>query len=56
MMAPRIDLAALKAMEAIAVDRTTEKKKKRPIADAGQYELRYLKKGPQIEMVGHETS
>ena len=46
-MLPRVNLATLRAMEATA--RALEKKKKRPAADLGQYELRHLRKGPRVE-------
>ena len=49
-MPPRVNLVALRTIEAAVTDRTAEKKKKkRPTADPGQYELRRLRKGSQVE-------
>ena len=44
-MLPRVNVAALKVMEAVAVARVVKRKKKRPAIKAGQYELKYLNKG-----------
>ena len=55
-MAPKVDLAALKAIDATAATQAVERKKKRQAVEVGQYELRGLKKGPQTESTGHETS
>ena len=55
-IAPRLDLVALKAMEAAATAWAAEKKKKKPVVEASQYELRRLKKGLRIELAGHKTA
>ena len=49
-MSPRVNLADLKAVQAATVVRAAKRKKKIPAADAGQYELRRLRKGPRIEV------
>ena len=48
-MPPRVNLESLKMLEAIIVAWVAERKKKRPAADVGQYELRRLRKGLQLE-------
>ena len=49
-MPPRVNLAALRTMEAATATRAVEKKKNRPAADPDQYELRYLRKGSRVEL------
>ena len=44
---PRVTLAALRTIESTAAIRAIEKKK-RPVADPSQYELRRLRKGPWL--------
>ena len=50
-MPPKINLTALKAMEAAFVAQAAEKKKKRLVIRTGQYELKHLRKGPRTDLV-----
>ena len=47
-MPPRVNLASLKAMEAAVATRAADRKKKRSATNVSHYELRLLKKGPQL--------
>ena len=56
-MPPRMNLATLKAMEVdAAAAQAVGRQKKRPVVEAGQYELKGIRKGLQIELVGQETT
>ena len=56
MMPPKVDLDVRKAMEAAATARAAEKKKKRPVVHAGQYELKRMRRGPQVDPAGGDTA
>ena len=49
-MPSRVNLTDLNAMEAAAIAQAAEKKKKRPVANVYQYELKRLRKGSQVEV------
>ena len=49
-MQPKIDVAARKAMAEAAAARASERKKKRPVVEAGPYELKRVRKGPRTDL------
>ena len=44
----KVDMAARRALEAAATAQQSEKKKKRPITEAGQYKLKRIRRGPTL--------
>ena len=48
-MLPRVNLIVHQAIKAAAAARATERKKKRPAVQAGQYELKRIRNGPRVD-------
>ena len=55
-MPPRVDIVALRVMEATATSQAVEGKKKRPTAQLGQYELKRMRGTPWTDLVGEEPA
>ena len=45
-MPPKVDMAAQRALKAAAAGPQAERKKKRPVTEAGPYELKRIRRGP----------
>ena len=55
-MPPKVDISTRRAIEATAVARTVEGKKKRPAAQLSQHDLKRMKRSPWIDPVWEEPT